>query len=1522
MIGALAARKPLSQAEAIRRATERSVRARNLYTEQVVAELTRALAEAEEQVRRAILHYKSLGSLPDNKLAALEGLRKLDAELREIMRTLRREQTLTFRRTAREAFRLGIRRGIDELALARMPFYRDLTPEGIDKLATRVFTLVDTDALDFMANYNLVLAGDVHRELADGIKRTVMNGIATGKGVEDIVRDLGHVVKDRESFRHAGSKVFSKAQYRMEVIARTEVLRAHNQGRIKFHRQVGVQKLEWMTMEDERVCPVCGPLDGKVFDTSRFPQQPAHPNCRCTSVVAWPLVICGGELGAKAAAEPAACILPPQAIEEQAKAKAEEDAKLKAAFESGQIADLNTLTVKQLQTLAKQNGVSIARTKAEFIKLLDQVEPGVDHSTLSGAALKAKLKQHKIGLLRSKDELVKLLAEKQASLKQAQQLAEQLKKVPAPGGLQDLTVAELKEMAKAKGISLNMTKQDVIELLDELEPGVDHSGLKGKALIAAKKKHHIGPLKNKQQLIKALQKAAGEELAEKAKQEAVEAAKKEALKKAKDTLEQAAAKVVVPETPAGYADFLSAVKEAESALAGGAGLPQELLEAHAKEIALKKKLFHDQVAAMKVGDLKTLAKETKLKHWQWANKDELVTIFTETDPGKVEAAKAGIEKKHAAWLEKHGGKKKAPKPKPAKRQPPPPEPPPAAEPVFAKKGSEFEAVDAAWREKGKPENFKFAGKAQVGGAHAKEFWTDETGARWLFKPVERSGDEFIAHGEEAAYKIGRLIDPDAIEVRTIRLNGRLGSIQRWRTDLKSRFDFAGVDPVDLTTLEIEQIQREHVIDWLISNHDGHAKQFLRARDGKVYGIDKGQLFKYLGEDRLSIDYHPNARYGEQEPFYNTLFRAVKERKVEVDPSVTLRYIREVEKIPDEDYLAILRPYAEGRFGRDEARKQAFYETALARKRNLRRDFEAFYADVLGRKDFRFEDVLEAVPKGKLGPAEEALLEEVRSLGWQGKVLPFDEDDIEDQNALVFVETFKGRKRTVVKMKIRPEAEEKLLAALRKAGIDTAAARVGEPLPEDLFANDILAAVKTVNHHAQDHKYNQATLKKAADHLKALRRLSASDDPDVREMAQTYIGWIEKVQQAARDKKPIDERFETYLKKRATRKRKPKDVPFTVRRTKVLQPRRELRGGELVVVDEAADNSALFRGRSMKAGEQYEIDFGDGVRAVYRPWSEKNLYAQRGEFELILPDRPDAKSLERALDHMESLGLKAGAATPQDAELLYLHKQAYLTKVDRDPEYRRLITELDRRAASKEERIREMRGFWERRLGVKDLTRMPGYNPMGEYQLAFKDPGKRAGYRHQYRFDISDEDLERQMKGYGLYHRLTNGDDLPSFIDTVLENNGAMVSTVEKLRAGIPVGGMSPEADMDTGGATYFFTRIRKLPTAGGSRETGLYFKKRLLRRMDAISYDHDAFGRVRDDYVSNHRGSTPAEWKKFARRSSNETIFKYSVTLLDNIDVIVVGSEREKRRLLDVFRKRRISRLPDGRKVEDIILVR
>lgn len=1519
------------QAKAIREAADKSLMARDLYAEQVAHQLTQSLKSAQEQVHRALLNYKSLGSLPDNKLAALKGLEKLNAEIADVMKALRKDQTLMFRQGSRAAFRSGVYRGIEEFASAQMPFYRELTPDGIDKLTTSVFTLIDTDALDFMTNYNLVLVGDVHRELSDGIKRTILSGVATGKGADDIVRDLGRIIEDKESFRNAGSKVFSKAQYRMEMIARTEILRAHNQGRMKFHRQVGVQKLEWMTMEDERTCPVCGGLDGKQFDIDKFPNIPAHPHCRCCALPAWPLVICGGELGATAAPGQSACILPPQAIHEQAQQQVEEEKKLKGAFESGEIADLSTLTVKQLQTLAKQNGIAVARTKSDFIKLLDGVEPGIHHGDLSGAALQAKIKQYNIAALRSKDDLAKLLAEKQAVVKQAKALEEAAKNAAPQTDLSALTMAQLKDMAKQQGVSLNLTKSEVIEMLDLLEPGVDHSGVAGKALIAAKAKHGIPPLKNKEQLVKALEKVAGQQMAEQAKQQALNAAKQEALNAAEQALKDASSNVVIPTSSAQYASFLDSVKVAEAELAKDSGLPGSVLQEHAKEIALKKHTFAQQVSAMKSGELKNLAKQTKVKHWQWASKDELVTLFTETDTAKVSAAQAGIEAKHAKWAEKHLGKSSVPaqsKVKPTAA--PSAEPQPASVPVttttpntFAKKTSEFDGIDAAWAEKGKPEKFKYVGEARVGGAHDKEYWLDENGDKWLFKPVGKSSDDFIAYGEEAAYKIGRLIDPDAMEVRTVRLSGRTGSIQRWRGGLAAKSDFSSFDITELSADDIAQVQREHVVDWLISNHDGHVKQFLRTKDGKVYGIDKGQLFKFLGSDKLSIDYHPNAACGEDEPFYNTLFRAAKQGKVAVDPSVTLRYIREVERISDDDYLALLRPYVEGRFKGNELKKKAFYDLVLARKHNLRTDFEGFYADVLYKKGFTFEDVVEAPTKGRIGKAEEQIIEEARLLGWQGKTLPIDETDIEDQNALVFTETVGGKERTVIKLKVRPEAESKMLPALRKADRQAGAARVGEPLSEDEYADDILLAVKTVNHHAQDGTYNKSKLDKAVKHLDTLKKLAGSDDPDVREMAQVYIAWIEKTQQAARERRPISEMFETYRKKYSPPRKRVKDTDFTVRKTKALLAKRKIAKGELSVESEAASTTSFFRGNPMPDGEQYEIDFGDGIHATYRPWSKKNLYAHSGELEITIPDRPDAKNLEKALEHIEKVGLKANVATANDAEILYLTKQAYVTKADMETGYLKMMADLDGRNASKTERIQTMRGYWEKRLGVSDITKMPGYDPVGEYQLGFKDSKIAGGYRHQYRFDISDEDIEKQMAGCSLHHRLTNNSNMSTFLDNALENNGAMISTVEKLRAGVTPGGMSPEQDMRSGGASYVFTQIEKSPLSGGSNHPGLYFKKRLLRRMDAISYSRDSYGKVTGDYVTSNRVSDPATWRNFPRNNpDNETIFKHSITLLDNLEAVVVSSESERTKVLAVFAKHGISSLPDGRKVEKVVLVR
>lgn len=200
------------------------------------------------------------------------------------MADLKREHKILGEATVKEALRLGILRGILELVMAALPFYRDLKPKDAASLVDRIIALVDRNALDFLAPYQMLLTGDVQREVADGIQRVVFSGIALGKSTEDMVRELGHVIKDPESFRHAGGRVFSKAQYLLEMILRTETLRAHNQGRITFYGRAGVEKLEWMTMEDKRVCPVCGPLDGKVYEIGKLPPRPRHPMCRCSAL--------------------------------------------------------------------------------------------------------------------------------------------------------------------------------------------------------------------------------------------------------------------------------------------------------------------------------------------------------------------------------------------------------------------------------------------------------------------------------------------------------------------------------------------------------------------------------------------------------------------------------------------------------------------------------------------------------------------------------------------------------------------------------------------------------------------------------------------------------------------------------------------------------------------------------------------------------------------------------------------------------------------------------------------------------------------------------------------------------------------------------------------------------------------------------------------------------------------------------------------------------------------------------------
>ena len=271
--------------------------------------------------------------------------------------------------------------------------------------------------------------------------------------------------------------------------------------------------------------------------------------------------------------------------------------------------------------------------------------------------------------------------------------------------------------------------------------------------------------------------------------------------------------------------------------------------------------------------------------------------------------------------------------------------------------------------------FKESGKG-LGGAHDKYVYSDKNGNDWLFKPattLSGAAAPVMAHADEAVSRIAQALRPGyAVEAKAMAMvtpdgKQQFGSLQKMipTSVLRGKDgqykDFTGrnFDTHPLADWESKSLQQERVLDWLISNHDSHGAQFLRTSgqyvgSRSVIGIDKTQAFKYFGSDKLSTDYHPNASYGEKPPIYNAMYQAVKDGKVSIDPKDALDAIKKAEGISKQDYVGILKPYADARFGSDNSGKQQFLDAAASRKENLRSDFEKFYGDVLHQPGFKFE----------------------------------------------------------------------------------------------------------------------------------------------------------------------------------------------------------------------------------------------------------------------------------------------------------------------------------------------------------------------------------------------------------------------------------------------------------------------------------------------------------------------------------------------------------------------------------------
>lgn len=800
---------------------------------------------------------------------------------------------------------------------------------------------------------------------------------------------------------------------------------------------------------------------------------------------------------------------------------------------------------------------------------------------------------------------------------------------------------------------------------------------------------------------------------------------------------------------------------------------------------------------------------------------------------------------------------------------------------------------------------------RLDGMHTKFVYEAPDGTRWLFKPVR---EEFRAYGDKVAEEIARALGVPHPELHVVRMKGQLGSIQRMYDDVAGPL---GSTPINtLTRRQIEQIQREHAYDFLIGNHDGHGGNLLIRKSGDVVGIDKGQLFKFAGKDSISVDYNPNSGYGVTS-YYNKSFKSYASgaygRDFALDPNAKLLrdFLDRLDKLPDDQYLAILKPYSSRRPPVPGLTEQQFLQIALDRKKQLRKILADFYADMEKKRrtalGLPLQGARRATPKKPKQPApvtklDDKFAREVREAGWAGKVIYVAGDQYEGMQWLSYGVEGNG---TILETKLTAVGDRVFLARIG-AVADTRAAAFADP-----YYDDVLKVFKSFNYHLTGPKADGIIPQHTVDlHKSLMDKLSkAGRDPSApkvqQDMARYYFAQLSKITDATPGKAwslnpakagTMMSRYQPP-QEAVPAPQLPEGVKIT-RQSAFKDFKKRLDNGR---IRKLGDVGEQFN------GEVYEIDFGGGVRGQYIRHGDSNLYSKQGRFRLLLdtpPEKLKGRVLEDALGNMERIGLSSRLATEADLELLTLIKVSRAAG---------LGGEFAADAAlSVEENIAKIKGAWEKRLGKK-LVPGENYTP-----LPVPEGVNGTGWARHVRFDIDVKEL--LDNDVGLYHRLYGGveNDLKAILGG---NTKSLLATEERYRTGVVAQGMSPGRDQETGGASYVFTRLRTSYNAGGA---SIRLHPSLMTDPDAISYPGDVYGRVQPDFIEANRQREVSQWLKTARGDyiDNEVIFKHQISLERWLDEVMTRGKDERERVIKLFKDAGITHVgPDRKAIEDAVVV-
>lgn len=127
---------------------------------------------------------------------------------------------------------------------------------------------LDEFARQWILSRSLTLAKSINSTTMDALRKVLAEGFTNGESIQQLTKRIEGYFSETE-------------KWRAEMVSRTEVISASNEGALHRYELEGIDKSEWLASPTS--CEECQAEDGRVFITKdSHGLIPKHPNCTCT----------------------------------------------------------------------------------------------------------------------------------------------------------------------------------------------------------------------------------------------------------------------------------------------------------------------------------------------------------------------------------------------------------------------------------------------------------------------------------------------------------------------------------------------------------------------------------------------------------------------------------------------------------------------------------------------------------------------------------------------------------------------------------------------------------------------------------------------------------------------------------------------------------------------------------------------------------------------------------------------------------------------------------------------------------------------------------------------------------------------------------------------------------------------------------------------------------------------------------------------------------------------------------------